>query len=95
MRELLPRMSRVLVLSYLTDPVAAPQVKALEETARSLGMKLLLREIRTPDDFPAAFDAGSRNASKESLLQLRPYLLLIVSAWPSWRFATSYRVRTI
>ena len=53
-----PRISRVLVLSYLTDPIAAPQVKELEDAARSLGVKLLVQDIRSGDDLPAAFDAG-------------------------------------
>src|SRR5712691_10596353 len=60
LKEVVPRLSRVLVLSYLVDPIAAPQVKELESAAHSLGVKLLLRDIRTPDDLPAAFDAGAR-----------------------------------
>jgi putative tryptophan/tyrosine transport system substrate-binding protein len=56
-----PRISRVLVLSYLADPKAAPQVNGLERAAGSLGVKLLLRDIRSADDLPAAFDAGARD----------------------------------
>jgi putative ABC transport system substrate-binding protein len=67
LKEIVPRISRVLVLSYLVDPIAAPQVKELESAAHSLGVKLLVRDIRTPDDLPAAFDAGARgSAPKES-----------------------------
>jgi putative ABC transport system substrate-binding protein len=55
-----PRISRVLVLSYLVDPIAAPQVKELEAAAPSLGLKLMVRDIRTADDLPLAFDAGVR-----------------------------------
>ena len=54
----MPQVSRVLVLSYLVDPVARLQVKALQEAAPSLGITLLIREIRTADDLPAAFAAG-------------------------------------
>jgi putative ABC transport system substrate-binding protein len=54
----------VLVLSHLSDPIAAPQVKALEETARSLGIKLLVRDIRTSGDLPAAFDAGVKERAE-------------------------------
>jgi putative ABC transport system substrate-binding protein len=60
LKEAVPRISRVLVLSYLVDPIAAPQVKELESAARSLGVALLLRDIRTADDLPAAFDTGVR-----------------------------------
>ncbi len=60
LKEAVPRISRVLVLSYLVDPIAAPQVKELESAARSLGVKLLVQDIRSADDLPAAFDAGAR-----------------------------------
>ena len=60
LKELVPQISRVLVLSYLADPIAPPQVKALEETARSLGIKLQIQDIRTADDLPLAFDAGAK-----------------------------------
>ena len=61
LKEIVPRLSRVLVLSYLSsDPIATPQVKELETAAVSLGVKLLVQDIRTADDLPAAFDAGAR-----------------------------------
>jgi putative ABC transport system substrate-binding protein len=60
LKETIPRLSRVLVLSYLEDPIAAPQVKELERAARSVGVKLLVQDIRAADDLPAAFDAGGR-----------------------------------
>jgi len=64
LKESVPRISRVLVLSYLVDPIAAPQVMELESAAHSLGVKLLVRDIRTADDLPAAFDAGARGGAK-------------------------------
>jgi putative ABC transport system substrate-binding protein len=64
LKEIVPRISRVLVLSYLVDPIAAPQVKELERAAHSLGIKLLVRDIPTPDDLPAAFDAGAREGAE-------------------------------
>ena len=63
LKEAVPRISRVLVLSYLVDPIAAPQVRELETAARSLGVKLLVQNIRTADDLPAAFDAGARGGA--------------------------------
>jgi len=56
----LPGISRVLVLSYLADPIAPLQVTALKEAARSLGVTLLVQDIRTGDDIATAFDAGIR-----------------------------------
>jgi putative ABC transport system substrate-binding protein len=58
LKEAVPQISRVLVLSYVGDPVVPLQVKALQEAAPALGIRLLIREIRTADDLPAAFAAG-------------------------------------
>ena len=64
LKEIVPRLSRVLVLSYPEDPIAAPQVKELESAAHSLGVKLLVRDIHTADDLPAAFDTGARGGAE-------------------------------
>jgi putative ABC transport system substrate-binding protein len=60
LKEVVPTISRVLVLSYLVDPIAAPQLKELQKAATSLGVELLIHDIRTADDIPAAFEAGAR-----------------------------------
>jgi putative tryptophan/tyrosine transport system substrate-binding protein len=60
LKEAVPAISRILVLSYLVDPIAPLQVKALQQAAPSLGVTLQIHEIRTADDLPAAFEAGAR-----------------------------------
>jgi ABC-type uncharacterized transport system substrate-binding protein len=60
LKEAVPAISRVLVLSYLVDPIAPLQVKSLKEAARSLGVTLQIQDIKTADDLPAAFGAGAR-----------------------------------
>jgi putative ABC transport system substrate-binding protein len=50
--------ARVLVLSYLSDPIAPLQVAALDRVAPSLGVTLLVRDVRSGADLAAAFDAG-------------------------------------
>jgi putative ABC transport system substrate-binding protein len=60
LKEVVPKISRVLVLSYRVDPISAPQLEELESAAASLGVKLLIMDIRSADDIPAAFDAGVR-----------------------------------
>jgi putative ABC transport system substrate-binding protein len=67
LKETIPGISRVLVLTYLVDPIAPLQVKALEEAARSLDVTLQVRDIRTADDLPAAFDAAAKEHA-EALL---------------------------
>src|SRR5262245_3403377 len=60
LKEAVPGISRVLVLSYPADPIAPLQVKALKEAARLLGVTLQIQDVRAADDLPAAFDAGAR-----------------------------------
>jgi putative ABC transport system substrate-binding protein len=64
LKEAVPAISRVLVLSYLADPIAPLQVKALEKAAHSLGVALQVQDIRTADDLTAAFDAGARERAE-------------------------------
>ena len=58
LKEAVPKISRVLVLSYLADPIAPLQVAALDRVAPSLGVTLFVRDIRSGADLAAAFDAG-------------------------------------
>jgi putative ABC transport system substrate-binding protein len=67
LKEAIPGISRVLVLTYLADPIAPLQVKALEEAARSLSVTLQVHDIRTADDLPVAFDAPAKDHA-EALL---------------------------
>ena len=59
LKEAVPGISRVLVLTYLIDPIAQLQVKSLKEASRSLGVTLQIHDIRTADDLPAAFDTAA------------------------------------
>lgn len=59
LKEAVPKASRVLVLSYLVDPIAPLQVKALKEAAPSMGVTLHIHDIRGADDLPGAFEAGA------------------------------------
>jgi putative tryptophan/tyrosine transport system substrate-binding protein len=64
LKEAVPGMSRVLVLSYLVDPIAPLQVKALQEASHSLSVTLQVHDIQTADDLPVAFDAGARDRAE-------------------------------
>jgi putative ABC transport system substrate-binding protein len=68
LKEAVPGISRVLVLSYLVDPIAPLQVKALERAARLLNVTLQIQDIRTADDLPAAFDAGAKERADGLLM---------------------------
>jgi ABC-type uncharacterized transport system substrate-binding protein len=67
LKETAPRVSTALVLAYLLDPIAAPQVTEVQNAARFLGMRLVVRDIKTVDDLPAAFDAGARDRASALL----------------------------
>jgi putative tryptophan/tyrosine transport system substrate-binding protein len=58
LKEAVPGLSRVLVLTYLVDPISPLQVQALKDAAQALNLTLQVVDIKTPDDLPAAFDAG-------------------------------------
>ena len=60
LKQAIPEISRVLVLTYLADPIAPLQVAALKEAAPSLGIKLIIQDIRTADDLSSAFDAAAK-----------------------------------
>lgn len=63
LKELMPGMSRALVLAVLADPIGPLQVTAMERIAGSLGVTLLVHDIRTADDLPRAFvDAATSGA---------------------------------
>jgi putative ABC transport system substrate-binding protein len=64
LKEVVPGISRVLVLTYLVDPISPLQVKALREAAPSLGVTLQVRDIQAADDLPKAFVAGAAEGAQ-------------------------------
>ena len=58
LKETVPAVSKVLVLTYLADPFAVLQAEALKEASTSLGMTLLFRDIKTADDIQTAVEIG-------------------------------------
>jgi len=79
LKEAVPKVSRVLVLSYLSDPIAPLQVAALDRVAPSLGVTLLVRDIRSGADLAAAFDAGM-SEHVDGLIMTAESVLVVHSA---------------
>src|SRR5215510_13091030 len=79
LKEAVPRISRVLVLSYLSDPIAPLQVAALDRAAPSLGVTLFVRDIRSGADLAPAFDAGM-NERVDGLIMTAESVLVVHSA---------------
>lgn len=69
LREIIPGLARVAVLSNAENSGHTPQIPELERAASDLGLKFHHVAVRTPDDLPAAFQAASR-ARAEALLVL-------------------------
>jgi putative ABC transport system substrate-binding protein len=91
--EAVPGISRVLVLSYLADPIATLQVKALKDAAHSLGVVLQIQDIQSGDDLPAAFDTGAREHA-QALLTTGESMFVVHRARVS-ELAARYRLPAI
>ena len=90
LKEAVPGISRVLVLSYLADPIAPLQVKAMQQAAASLGVTLQIHDIQTADDLPAAFDAGAKGRA-EGLIVTAESIFVVQRARVS-ELAARYRL---
>jgi putative ABC transport system substrate-binding protein len=55
MREISPSVKRVAVLANKADPFTKPYLEHIEQTGRSLGIKLQTILVRGEDEFDAAF----------------------------------------
>jgi putative ABC transport system substrate-binding protein len=60
LREVIPEVSRVAVLSNPTNPSNAPQIRDAKAAAKALGVQLQLLEVRSPQDLESAFQAAAR-----------------------------------
>ncbi len=60
LRELVPTLRRVAVLTHPGHPTDPVQRKEMEEAARALGLQLNPTAVRGPGDFEAAFKAVGR-----------------------------------
>jgi putative ABC transport system substrate-binding protein len=68
LKEAVPHASRVAVLSNPADASFALQVREVEATARSLGIRLQHVEARGPEEFDSAFAAMARERADALLV---------------------------
>jgi len=57
-KEAIPKASRVAVLAYSSSPNWKLYFKHMDGTARSLGVQLLVFQVRGPDEIESAFDTA-------------------------------------
>jgi len=83
LKEVAPRISNVLVLTYPADPISAPQIAELKTAARAMDVKLHIHDIRAVEDLPRAFDAAGKERVEGLLTTMRAYSWFIGS--DCWR----------
>jgi putative tryptophan/tyrosine transport system substrate-binding protein len=67
LREIVPGISRVLLLAYTEDPISRSQIDSLEDAARRTNMTIVLHEVRKAEDITAAYE-HARRAGAEALM---------------------------
>ena len=60
LKEVVPKVSRIAVLSSPSSATTPPQMRETEAAARSLGVQLQPLEVRGPDDFERAFQVATK-----------------------------------
>jgi putative ABC transport system substrate-binding protein len=71
-REIVPGLSRVAVFWNPPNPAYGPLLKELESAAEALHLELQRLEVRTPEDFPGAFDAATRQKADALIMPSDP-----------------------
>ena len=68
LKEAIPKVRRVAILSNPANPLHAPVVNNVKAAAQSLGVSLQLLEARGPNDFEGAFAAMSKDRAEALLV---------------------------
>jgi len=74
LKEAVPDVTRVAVLTDPAFPDSGPSVKRLEGAARALGMQLRIQEVRDPSEFEKAFADMSSERAGALMVQGDPIL---------------------
>ncbi len=97
LKETAPGVSRVVVLSHLTDPIAAVQVQEMERAASPMGLRLQNQRVRSPDDFPAAFSAAAQDGAQGLLTTIETFFIIhrarVIELAATHRLPAMYSVR--
>lgn len=68
LKDLVPGIRHVLVLSFLADPIAPLQVKPMQEVAEQMKLTLHVHDIKIPEDIPSAFEAAISEGVKGAVV---------------------------
>jgi putative ABC transport system substrate-binding protein len=64
LRELLPKLTRIVAIFNMGNPVIPPQWHVVEATAGFLGIQAQLLDVRRPEDLRRAFDAAAKQRAE-------------------------------
>jgi putative ABC transport system substrate-binding protein len=64
LKEAIPAISRVLILTYLVDQISPLQAQAMKEAAPALDLTPLFHDISTANNLPTAFEQGSKEGAQ-------------------------------
>jgi ABC-type uncharacterized transport system substrate-binding protein len=64
LREVVPKASRMAVLSNPTNPDSVLSLKGIEIAARALGVEIRVQEVRDPTEFDKAFKTITREGAR-------------------------------
>jgi ABC-type uncharacterized transport system substrate-binding protein len=64
LKEAVPKVSRVAVLSNPTNPDSGLSLKGVEVAARALGVQFRVQEVRDPTEFDKAFETITREGAR-------------------------------
>ncbi|HVO92621.1 MAG TPA: ABC transporter substrate-binding protein, partial [Terriglobales bacterium] len=72
LKEILPKLARVAVLSDPTEPGNPKALKEMEEAAKGFGVQVFDVKLRSPNDIEPAFRIASRKHSEALLVMTTP-----------------------
>ena len=75
-KETIPTLSRVAVLSQLTDPIGPLQVRELEQAAKPMGLHLQVHDVKTTDDLAPAFEMAAKSGAQGLLTTLETFFIV-------------------
>jgi len=71
---ILPKITRVAVLVNSANPASRPELKAIEEASKRVGLKLITLEVNRPAQIEQAFSAMTQQRVEGLIVSLDPML---------------------
>jgi putative tryptophan/tyrosine transport system substrate-binding protein len=97
LKEAVPALSRLLILSQRPDPVSALQVQEIEKAAGPMGLRLMNRGVGTPDELSAAVAAAVNEGAQAVVTTVGTFFIVhrtrMAEVAASHRLPAMYPVR--